>query len=60
MDLTIPVPDSEVQTTIGKIGIAMVREHQTLEQLAAATARLHSLTNERLARSLGAERENGR
>jgi len=57
LQLRIPLPELDVQSTIGQMSSAMVRERQTIERLAAATTRLHDLTSERIARALFARAE---
>jgi hypothetical protein len=56
-ELLVPVPDLKAQRTIAAIGSAMVHEGLTLERLAVATARLHDLTSEQIARDLLARAE---
>ena len=55
--LRVPVPDLETQHSIAGIGAAMAQERLTLDHLAATTARLHDITNERIARDLFARAE---
>jgi hypothetical protein len=55
--LRVPVPDVDVQETIAQLAAAMARERATLERLTAATARLHDLTSEQIARELLARAE---
>lgn len=55
--LRLPLPDLETQRIIAGIGSAMAHERLLLEQFAAATGRLHDMTNERIAHELLARAE---
>lgn len=51
-ELRLPLPSRAEQHVIAQIGASMAREHAVLEQLVAATERLHFLTSEHIARDL--------